>query len=673
MKKQRILSLICCALAATVCFSSCQNILGGGGSNNHPSKEKNYGTPTNVTDYSSGADVEGTIHIYDKTLTSNYVMKGGVTEYKILLPNTPNDYEEYAATELQYFFRESTGKTLAIEREVNGVNYTSGKYISIGATTLQKSCGESFDYDTLGYGGFKIVTSGNSIVASGAQKYGTLYSVYELLHQLFDWETYSADCIVYDTNVKEIPLYDYDIIDVPDLPWRHIDAGTVVSNNRDLQRRLRFNNPEDIFAFPGGWCHNTFHALPPSTYLASHKDWYSRDTRGNIVYSSNSWESDQPSQICYSCEDPEMMELIVDAVTGWLEDAPDVEIVCFSQEDNRAWCKCSKCSESYKQYGADSAVLIKFMNRLYAQLEPWIEESGREITLAFFGYQCSEDAPAKLEDGKYVPMDDSVKCHENVAVMYAPIEADYSKPLSHESNTVEYQNLLKWGAISEKLLLWTYSADYQSYLAPYNTFDSIQENYKIAVRNGAFWLFDQQQKGAQNSTGFQILKYYLEAKLSWNVNLDINELIDNFFENYFGEANEPMRKIFDAVRTRMAYIENELHIAMYVYVKLENTNFWPKGLLQQWLRYIDEAYEAIESVKNEDEELYAKLYDRIMLEGISYRWLLIELYGTTTYNEERLLEEKLSFKQDCAYLKVTNYAESWTPNLNDYLKANWGI
>ena len=155
--------------------------------------------------------------------------------------------------------------------------------------------------------------------------------------------------------------------------------------------------------------------------------------------------------------------------------------------------------------------------------------------------------------------------------------------------------------------------------------------------------------------------------------MDMNELIDNFFDNYFGAASETMRKLFNEVRTRMAYIENELNVSMFVYVKLENTDYWPKGLLQQWLRYIDEAYEAIESVKNEDEELYAKLYDRIMLEGISYRWLLIELYGSTTFSAEKLLEEKLSFKADCAYLKVTNYAVSWTPNLNDYLKTNWGV
>ena len=669
MKSKKILSWIACTLATMTCFCSCTDFLTG----NSGANKKNYGTATRVAEFASSEKVEGTVHIYDKIKTSEYVMKDGVTEYKILLPQEPNDYEDYAATELQYFFRAATSKTLPIEKEKEGENYKNGKYISLGETSIREACSETFEYDTLGYGGFKIVTSGSSIIASGAEKFGTLYSVYELLHQMFNWETYSLDCIVYDKNVIDIPLYNYSIIDVPDIPWRQIDAHTVVSTNQSLQRRLRFNKESDIFAFPGGWCHNTFHVLPPTTYLEAHKEWYSRDVEGNIVYAPEVKDRQIPAQICYSCDDSERMQIILESVIKWLEDAPDVEIVCFSQEDYREWCRCSECSASLKQYGTNAAVLIKFMNKLYAALEPWIEESGREITLSFFGYQCSEDAPAKLENEEYVPIDDSVKCHKNVAVMYAPISADYSKPLSHEANTVEYQNLMKWKALSEKLLLWTYSADYQSYLPPYNTFNSIQENYKIAVKNGSFWLFDQQQKGAQNSTGFQILKYYLESKLSWNVNLDMNELIENFFENYFGVAKEPMCKLFDEVRVRMAYVEKELNVAMFVYVKLENTDYWPKGLLQQWLGYIDEAYKAIEPLQDEDEELYAKIYDRIMLEGISYRWLLIDLYGSSVFNAERLLQEKLSFKADCAYLNVTNCSESWTPNLNDYLKTNWGV
>lgn len=628
-------------------------------------------SPASAYDFGVSEKVEGTTHICNMTKTADFIVRNKTTDYKILLPEEANDYEEYAATELKAFIQASTGLVLQTVTETDGGNYSSGKYLSIGETALKANCGTSFDYATLGASGFKIVTSGKSIIMSGADKFGTLYAVYEFLHRTIGWETYSADCVVYDKNVKNIPLYNYDITEVPDIPWRQIDMQTVVSNNPVLMKRLRFNSASDVWAYPGGWCHNSFHVLDPSDYFADHKNWYSRDIRGKTIYSELTWESDLPAQLCYSqaLEDEEMMSIIVETLEDWLVDSPDVEMMTFSQQDNKSWCQCSKCTAAKNNYGTDSAQVVKFLNKLYQRLEPWLNENGRNLILSFFAYNPTVDAPAVKQGNSYVAKDDSVKCLENVAVMYAPIEADYSKPLTNEANSREYENLMKWKACSSKVLLWYYSLNTQSYLAPYNTFDSIVENYRLARNSGAFWLFDQQQKGASNSTGFWILKYYLEAKLSWNVNLDVDELIDDFFDNYFGEAAEVMKKLFDEVRARMKYVEDELHVSMYIWQKLENKDYWQKGLLQQWLGYIDEAKKVIAHLAEDDEDEYSLLYDRILLEGISYRFLLIDIYGNSVYDSETLLAEKMAFKNDCAYLKVDAYAENG--RLSQYMNDNW--
>ena len=82
MKRKNIISLVGCTLAASVCFSSCTVNLGGNSSGNGGGigNKKNYGTPTEVTEFTSGEPVEGTVHIYDKTKTSQYVVKNGVTK-----------------------------------------------------------------------------------------------------------------------------------------------------------------------------------------------------------------------------------------------------------------------------------------------------------------------------------------------------------------------------------------------------------------------------------------------------------------------------------------------------------------------------------------------------------------------------------------------------------------
>jgi hypothetical protein len=165
----------------------------------------------------------------------------------------------------------------------------------------------------------------------------------------------------------------------------------------------------------------------------------------------------------------------------------------------------------------------------------------------------------------------------------------------------------------------------------------------------------------------------LAAKLAWAVNADLNELINNFFEGYFGVAAKPMKKLFEELRARFSYIENDLKIAMYIYVDLKNKNFWPEGLLVQWLGYIDDAYATIEPLKDSDENLYYLIKDRILLEGMSYRFLLIHLYGASYYDPITLTKEKLQWKADCAYLGINRVREGGTPLVVDWVLENWGV
>ena len=54
--------------------------------------------------------------------------------------------------------------------------------------------------------------------------------------------------------------------------------------------------------------------------------------------------------------------------------------------------------------------------------------------------------------------------------------------------------------------------------------------------------------------------------------------------------------------------------------------FYPYQRLKAFLSYIDRAYEDIKYLKYENEELYEKLYTRITLESIPYRYMIITLY-----------------------------------------------
>lgn len=651
-----------------------------GGNTGGNSDSKNYGTPNNLYEFTKTEQVEGTMHQYNIQETNDKWVSNGNTEYKILISADAKDKTKYAAEEMAYYIEKATGAKLTIEKDDSIMAFDgNSKYISIGKTKLREQCGKTFTYEELSYDGFKIFTYQKNIVISGYYQNGDLYGAYEFLYREIEWDTFAENRVWYQSGITELTLKKYDVIDVPDFRLRQAVEG--LQSDPIYSKRIRFSTIPELFANPGAWCHNSFRIINPKKYLsqyndqsfvAEHKDWFSHKENGDIIYSEVSYESHLPAQICYSVEDKEFFDLIVAGVKQWLIDSPEAATVMFSQEDNQSWCECKKCKASKEKYGANSAVVVKMLNRIAAALKPWLAEQNRHVTFSFFAYNPTEDAPTKVDgSGNYVPVDNSVVCSEDVAVMYAPIGADYSKPLTHVANSTEFENLKKWSVLSSKIYLWTYCTDFFSYLAPYDTYNIIQQNYQLAYKYNVYWLFDQAQARQNNSTGFHILKYYLNSKLAWNVNADVNTLIDEFFEKCYLDAAKPMRKLFDEIRTRFSYIENVLGDSLYIYVVLYNKNYFPAGLLQQWEGYIEEAYAEIEHLKNEDEDLYNEVHDSIMLESIFIRFCLIDLYGNNLYDAKTLLEKKIQFKNDCNALNVNCMKQS--TDLNSYLSANWGV
>ena len=53
---------------------------------------------------------------------------------------------------------------------------------------------------------------------------------------------------------------------------------------------------------------------------------------------------------------------------------------------------------------------------------------------------------------------------------------------------------------------------------------------------------------------------------------------------------------------------------------------YPRNVLMEWMGHIENAYESIKHLENTDPILYRQLSDRITLESISVRYLLVELY-----------------------------------------------
>ena len=585
-------------------------------------------------------------------IENEYIVKNGSSDYEVLYPANPTAVERIAVTEFVNFFKEATNINL---RSVTDNNMKpDGKYISIGYTTLLAQTDYTYSAQEIKVDGFKIKTNGDDILVFGASDYGTLYGVYDTLHYLFDFEYFYSNTYRLKRGVTSLNLLNLDVVEIPDIEYRATGYGMVSANTMDSYRLRMRPYPEFFMAVNGLVFHNS---------LA----WV-----GNSPEANGNWLANSGNQLCYTAhgnddEVEKMLDASLETLKTHLIKYPTRNVVTYTIEDNHDFCSCDTCKEVIAEYnGANSAVVILYLNRFNAKVKEWFEtEEGkpyaRDLDIVFFAYNATTDAPVVYNEQtqKYEGVN-GLTVDKGVSVMYAPIATDFTSSITEGDNVQYYKTAKQWSDISNNMYLWLYSTNFSYYLAPYDSFDGIQENYAVAKEIGTRWIFDQAQWNEYGfSTGWSTLKSYLNAKLSWDTSLSVDELIDEFFATYFGPAEKEMREIFSQFRTLTIYNKqnNRLGGLRSIYQNVLKEEFWPKGILSAWINLCDQALAKIESLKETSPSTYRNYYKHISGERLAYYYLFISLYNYNT--DETIIDSyKAQFKSDAEALAVSLSAES---------------
>lgn len=632
-KKSIILSLV---LALVCAFSACTDKGNGTNDGHH-----------NDTAYNERGDYTGGTHRFNVSARSSYILKDGVTDYKVVVAATAKKDELSAVSEFTRLFREATGVTLLAVTDADLTYSADAKYISFGENAFADGSGVEVTSDVKG-NGYIIKTAGNSVFVKGGQAIGTLFGAYELLNQMFGYMCYAIDCYYIGTSVTEVRLCDYDVLDNPDIDQRLANYG-VIYNDSSLAHKLRFQlQYAEVYLNPSRAFHNTLEYLPKNKFGA-HTKWYSDDS----------------TQLCYTAhgDDKEylaMVDAMVEELKPYIIAEPDKRIITITQEDNYLWCECDACNALQEKYnGADSAGNLMFVNDVAEKIEKWLndEQNGRELTIATFAYYKSEVPPAvKNDKGEWEPIDEKVKARDNVTILYAPLLLmEFNHSIEDDENRAVRDIIDGWEACSKHIAVWNYQTHFVSYFMPYNTFSACQEQYKRYIEIGASWIFDQGQQNNGNSTGFSMLKIYLNSQWGWDVNRDYNILVDNFFENYFGSKDGAMRKMYEEVRTWLVHLDGE-GLGGRCSETGDSAEYWPQQLVQGWLDLIDRAYAEIEPLKETDPDKYALYARHINLESMMPRYMAIRYYpGSYTAMEQENM--KRAFAADCVALNITHVRE----------------
>ena len=571
-----------------------------------------------------------------------YLVKDGASAYAIVISSDASAAEKEAVTELQTLFKEATGVDLRCIVDSNATYSDSAKYISIGNTDLLSSVGLDMDTTYLGAQGYVIRTQGQSIFIVG-QPQGTVYGVYELLHRTLNFEQYTKTVYTLD-ETTELALPSLKVEDIPDIENRIAFSG-VQLNDETSRQRMRTQHTSEVIMDKGSQHNMTKYIVPFDTYYSSNSTWFSSKTDSN--------DTADTTQLCYTAGGRNTMSYLmmksaaVSNIKQIILDNPNTNLLSLTQMDVKdMWCECAGCQAVISQYGEESATQILFINDVVTTVKTWLEneQGGRKVKFMMFAYYETQEAPTMGD----------LKLHEDVSVWIAPIRDNYMTGVNASGNSLGAM-LSDWENVASSVSIWAYGVYFSEYLVPYNNFDQIDQLIDACVASEAEYMWVQGNWNTTQNTGFDSLKAYLISKLMWDSTLDVNTLTDNYFNAVYGAAASTMKTVYAEMKTELA----SMSLSGNIYEAPCGFNDWDNNYLKTQLGRLETAIDEIASLQSSDPEQYQIIYDAIVCESISFRYIYKEnsLFG---WGGNYDTDAWGSFEEDVTRLGFTMVRESET-------------
>ncbi len=593
------------------------------------------------------------VHDYTAPIREGeYIVQNGSSNYKILLAEDASTYCKNGAKELIQFFAEATGIQLPMVQESGeGFTHSAGqRYISIGNTKLWQSIGEKqLEVDTRG-DAIRIITKDTNIYISSLFDENNLFGVYDFLQILLNYEYYAKDCWEIDTNVKTLPLRDFNVVDIPDFSRRSDSFGYVrASDDPMASSRFRYNQTSVSIPIGDLECpdvtartsiHNTSELLPRTAETNDPK-----------------WQADGNQQLCYTAHgDAESYDKMTSRAAYVIEQSlidyprelyPNYRYSTICVEDFNNSCTCDACAEATALYGgAKAGAPIKFTNDVMAKIKAWMELPENEpykrddYYLLFSPYFAYVAAPAHYDEaaGKYVANHPDVQPREDVGIYYIMTGASYITSMYDKRNEKNLEQTKAWQDLTPNFSYYLYENNFHNEIGFWDTFSHYDtEGYQLYRRAENVMNFYAQASGVSTGvTAFQGLKIYLASKLLWDCSLDQEALMEKWFNAMYGKAAPIMKELFDDERyySNSVYEKKGTHSGHgfgVAYVKSD----WSMAALNRWIGLLEEAYEVTEQVyKTAMPEKYAMIKHHIDYEYVFPGSYVVDIFTRDTYGEK---------------------------------------
>jgi len=263
--------------------------------------------------------------------------------------------------------------------------------------------------------------------------------------------------------------------------------------------------------------------------------YYARDRQGKVRI------CDPPGGGTYTnfcTTNPEVLDIVAKKVNTYFANDPNAIVDSLDPNDYAPMCLCDNCLALDKKFGqtredgtrvADR--LLQFSQEIYNRLDPKFKD--RFLGILIYGFQMDLPVSAKPH------------AHHAGLICNMTWRYDATRPWNDPTSARNREfagQLSGWGGMLTQLGYYDYYGNFDFY-GPWGMVHKMREDLP-AFRDagGTFLMLECQPEFAA-----QGLNHYVASRLMWDADADVDLLMEEFFQKYYGPAAEPMRAYWLAI------------------------------------------------------------------------------------------------------------------------------
>ena len=454
----------------------------------------------------------------------------------IVVPTDATPSVKFAAGELQTFIEAISGAKLEI---ADALPKTDSPAILVA--------GNAPETGKLKEDGFVIRTGGARILIAGHGERGTLFGVYAFLETLGCRWLVPGDLGQVIPKHPTIDVPSLDVMESPDFDVRAFfvgntpDAAVWALRNR-MNGFYSFDFAKDhggllCFQPPLTHIHSFYQLVPIEQYYSTRPEYYP------LIGGKRAKISSARGQLCTT--NPDVIRIVAEQAREYFKQNPWVRFFTIGPNDGMGWCECEKCRAldaklcNNKTWSFRNSKEPATTDRLAVFSNAVAELALRDLPgreLCTFAYVNYVEPPVTAVPDKRVV---------HWVCQYAP--ACYNHEINDPAcldNAAFDKSLRGWAKVEPWMGFYAYTDKSMWVGLPRPVTPQMAAGIKYLYSLGVRKYVAQSNAMSWPQMGGL---YYVTAKLLWEADRPAQEILDDYYQNFFGPAAGAMRQFDDAV------------------------------------------------------------------------------------------------------------------------------